>query len=141
MEAVSFSKFKDCLDAWNKKNELGAQCLSQQKPGQSSDDLSKVTNELKEVLDTMSQEYTTIVKQAGFQETLSNESIDIPNEITLLRNCLDMYDQEFMVKECIKGVASNQGFATQQHLSGSIALWKSESYLDDEIQLQIKQLK
>ena len=31
--------------------------------------------------------------------------------------------------------------ATQQHLSGSIALWKSESYLDDEIQLQIKQLK
>lgn len=46
----------------------------------------------------MLEEYTTIVKQSGFEETLSSESTDIPNEITLLRSCLDMYDQEFMVK-------------------------------------------
>lgn len=33
---------------------------------------------------------------------------------------------------------STEGFATQQHLAGSIALWKAESYLDDEIQQRIK---
>lgn len=37
-------------------------------------------------------------------------------------------------------MASSEGFTTQQHLAGSVALWKSESYLDEEIQQKIKQL-
>ncbi|OAD07909.1 hypothetical protein MUCCIDRAFT_104858 [Mucor lusitanicus CBS 277.49] len=94
------------------------------------------------VLDTMFEEYAAIVDQLGLAETLQSDDgeANIPKEIILLRNCVDMYDQEYMVKECIRGIVSGDGFATQQHLAGSIALWKSESYLDEQVQEEIKKL-
>ncbi|CAO3655386.1 unnamed protein product [Mucor fragilis] len=142
MESISFTKFKSCLDTWAKQNEKGAQCLSRQILGEPSSELQDVSDELKQVLDTMFEEYATIVDQLGLAENLENDNDDanIPKEIILLRNCVDMYDQEYMVKECIRGIVSGDGFATQQHLAGSIALWKSESYLDEEVQEEIKKL-
>lgn len=117
---------------------------------------------VKQVLDVMFEEYGRLVKQLGLEETMQNEKdVNIPKKVILMRNCIDMYDQEYMVKvwtgrnwmrfwslilfctiqECIRTIVSGEGFATQQHLAGSIALWKSESYLDDALQLEIKQLK
>ncbi|KAI8058673.1 uncharacterized protein B0P05DRAFT_581559 [Gilbertella persicaria] len=132
MNTVSFSKFKDCLDIWSKQNEKGTQCLTQQELGQPSTELEEIVNKLRQALDTMLEEYVAIVSQLGLEETLEQVSAEnIPSQVILMRNCVNMYDQEFMVKA---------SFATQQHLYGSIALWKSESYLDDEVQQQIKQL-
>ncbi|CAO0791900.1 unnamed protein product [Mucor circinelloides] len=141
MESISFAKFKSCLDTWAKQNEKGEQCLSRQVLGKPSSELQDVSDGLKQVLDTMFEEYATIVDQLGLAENLqNNDDANIPKEIVLLRNCVDMYDQEYMVKECIRGIVSGDGFATQQHLAGSIALWKSESYLDEQVQEEIKKL-
>ncbi|GAN08937.1 hypothetical protein MAM1_0233d08457 [Mucor ambiguus] len=142
MESISITKFKSCLVTWAKLNEKGEQCLSRQVLGKPSSDLQDVSDELKQVLDTMFEEYAAIVDQLGLAENLQNEDEEasIPKEIILLRNCVDMYDQEYMVKECIRGIVSGDGFATQQHLAGSIALWKSESYLDEQVQEEIKKL-
>ncbi|RCI02232.1 hypothetical protein CU098_012290 [Rhizopus stolonifer] len=139
MNTVSFSKFKDWYNIWSKQNEKGTQCLTQQELGQPSTELEEIVNKLRQALDTMLEEYVAIVSQLGLEETLEQDSAEnIPSQVILMRNCVNMYDQEFM--ECIKGIVCDKGFATQQHLYGSIALWKSESYLDDEVQQQIKQL-
>lgn len=62
---------------------------------------------VKQVLDTMFEEYATIVDQLGLAENLENDNDDanIPKEIILLRNCVDMYDQEYMVKVMYKARA------------------------------------
>jgi len=58
---------------------------------------------VKQVLDTMFEEYATIVDQLGLAENLqNNDDANIPKEIVLLRNCVDMYDQEYMVKVTYK---------------------------------------
>ncbi|CAO3636005.1 unnamed protein product [Mucor hiemalis] len=89
----------------------------------------------------MFEEYSQVVSALGLEEVMQQgEEADIPKELNLLRNCVDMYDQEYMVKECIRGTVCGDGFATKQHLSGCIALWKSETYLDDELQEEIKKL-
>ncbi|KAI8638688.1 hypothetical protein BD408DRAFT_351415, partial [Parasitella parasitica] len=133
---------KYSLDLWAKQNEKGEHCLSRQVLGKPSSDLKVILDKLKQVLDTMFEEYSMIVNQLGLVENLQNEKneANIPKEVILLRNCIDMYDQEYMVKECIRGIVSGEGFATQQHLAGSIALWKSESYLDEQVQQEIKNL-
>lgn len=47
----------------------------------------------------MFDEYAQIVASLGLEEVLQNDdTANIPKEIDLLRNCIDMYDQEFMVK-------------------------------------------
>ncbi|GAA5803378.1 hypothetical protein EDC94DRAFT_75404 [Helicostylum pulchrum] len=141
MESVSFTTFKTCLDTWSKYNEKGVQCLSTQTLGSPSTELDDIVNNLKQVLDTMFEEYVQVVTELGLEEVIQNDDNDnIPKELNYMRNCVDMYDQEYMVKECIRGIVSGEGFATRQHLSGSIALWKSESYLDDELQEEIKKL-
>lgn len=51
----------------------------------------------------MFEEYATIVDQLGLAENLqNNDDANIPKEIVLLRNCVDMYDQEYMVKVTYK---------------------------------------
>ncbi|KAG2204721.1 hypothetical protein INT46_005866 [Mucor plumbeus] len=141
MKSISFAKFKSCLDLWAKQSEKGEQCLSRQILGKPSSELQDISNELKQVLDTMFEEYAVIVNKLGLAENLQEEDdTNIPKELILLRNCVDMYEQEYMVKECIRGIVSENGFATQQHLAGSKALWKSESYLDEEVQQKIKNL-
>lgn len=47
----------------------------------------------------MFEEYANIVNQLGFAENLQEEDdTNMPKELVLLRNCVDMYEQEFMVK-------------------------------------------
>jgi hypothetical protein len=47
----------------------------------------------------MFEEYAQIVAELGLEEVLQNDDTEnIPKEVDLLRNCIDMYDQEFMVK-------------------------------------------
>ncbi|KAI9366567.1 hypothetical protein BD770DRAFT_417351 [Pilaira anomala] len=141
MESLSFTKFKTCLDTWAKYNEKGVQCLNAQTLGSPSEDLNDIVNNLKQVLDIMFEEYSGAVNLLGLEEVIQDENHnDIPKELNYMRNCVEMYDQEYMVKECIRGTVSGDGFATRQHLSGCIALWKSESYLDDELQEEIKKL-
>ncbi|CEG79412.1 hypothetical protein RMATCC62417_13886 [Rhizopus microsporus] len=136
---ISLTKFKECLNQWAKLNDKGEQCLSQQVLGQSSTDLDAIVEEFKQVLETMFEEYAFAVNALGLEQAIErDDTTKIPENINLMRYCVDMYDQEFMVKECIRGIVSTEGFATQQHLAGSIALWKAESYLDDEIQQRIK---
>ncbi|CEP15015.1 hypothetical protein [Parasitella parasitica] len=142
MDSRLFAKFKSCLDAWAKENEKGEHCLSRQILGKPSSDLQDILDKLKQLLDTMVEEYTTIVNQLGLVENLRNDEskADTPKEVILLKSCVDMYDQEYMIKECIQNIVSGDGFATQQHLANSAALWKSESYLDEQIQQEIKKL-
>lgn len=47
----------------------------------------------------MFEEYAQVVSELGLEEVMQqgNEE-DIPKELNLLRNCVDMYDQEYMVK-------------------------------------------
>jgi hypothetical protein len=53
---------------------------------------------VKQVLDTMFEEYERVVTQLGLEETMQTEEVNIPREVILMRNCIDMYDQEYMVK-------------------------------------------
>lgn len=54
---------------------------------------------VKQVLDVMFEEYGRLVKQLGLEETMQNEKdVNIPKKVILMRNCIDMYDQEYMVK-------------------------------------------
>ncbi|KAI8981965.1 hypothetical protein BDF20DRAFT_818611, partial [Mycotypha africana] len=131
------------LDKWKKLNEKGEQCLSQHTLGnQPSNTFENILEQLKEVLDTMIDEYTSLVKTAGFEDSKgSNDNNRLPYELQLIRDCIDMFDQEYAVKESIKSVVSGEGFATQQHLAGCIALWKAESYLDEDTIEKIKELK
>lgn len=47
----------------------------------------------------MFEEYANIVNQLGFAENLQEEDdTNMPKELILLRNCVDMYEQEYMVK-------------------------------------------
>jgi hypothetical protein len=47
----------------------------------------------------MFEEYAVIVNQLGLAENLQEEDdTNIPKELILLRNCVDMYEQEYMVK-------------------------------------------
>ncbi|KAI9470680.1 MAG: hypothetical protein EXX96DRAFT_491182, partial [Benjaminiella poitrasii] len=130
------------LDNWAKQNEKGEQCLSRQVLGKPSIELEQITNNLRQILDNMFDEYSQILNKLGIEETAVNiDHVDnTPEHVLLLKQCLEMYDQEYMVKDCIRDIVSGEGFATQQHLAGSIALWKSESYLDEEIQRKIRQL-
>ncbi|KAG1144707.1 hypothetical protein G6F37_003148 [Rhizopus arrhizus] len=139
---ISLIKFKECLSQWTKLNEKGEQCLSQQVLGQPSKELEKIIAQFKQVLDTMIEEYTKTVDSLNLQENLkSNDDNHVSEELILMKSCVDMYDQEFMVKESIKYIISAEGFTTQQQLAGTIALWKAESYLDDEVQQKIKEMK
>ncbi|CAO3674578.1 unnamed protein product [Rhizopus stolonifer] len=106
-----------------------------------NNNLENIIIQIKKVLDTMLEEYQTALGGLNIEETLKKDNNDMPEELIWMKHCIAMYDQEFMVKECINGIVSTEGFTTQQHLAGSIALWKAESYLDDEIQQKIKQLK
>lgn len=59
----------------------------------------KILNIVKQVLDTMFEEYAVIVNKLGLAENLQEEDdTNIPKELILLRNCVDMYEQEYMVK-------------------------------------------
>ncbi|KAI8994979.1 hypothetical protein BDB01DRAFT_219976 [Pilobolus umbonatus] len=150
MDSFSLTKFQQCLDIWAKQNEKGTQCLSRQSIGKPSFELESIISNLKETLDTMFEEYRQMREKLGLEETVEDddsdsdysddEEVNMPEELSLLRHCVFMYDQEFMIKECIRGIVSKDGFATKQHLAGCIALWKSESYLDDELQTRIKGL-
>ncbi|KAI9322450.1 hypothetical protein BX666DRAFT_1848451 [Dichotomocladium elegans] len=54
-----------------------------------------------------------------------------PSSIALkLRSCVEMFDQEYMVKESIFSILSTRGYFTQQHLNGSAAIWAAEPYID-----------
>ncbi|KAI7906354.1 uncharacterized protein BX663DRAFT_548543 [Cokeromyces recurvatus] len=145
MESISFNKFKKCLDDWAKQNEIGEQCLSRQVLGKPSIELEPITNNLRQILDCMFDEYCQMLHKLEIEEIAVNNEQEsnnhhIPEQVVLLKKCLEMYDQEYMVKDCIRDIVSGEGFATQQHLAGSMALWRSESYLDEEIQRKIKHL-
>lgn len=47
----------------------------------------------------MMEEYATITDRLGLVEVPTDEKQEqIPQQLILLRNCVDMYDQEYMVK-------------------------------------------
>lgn len=47
----------------------------------------------------MFEEYTQVVTDLGLEEVIQNDdNLRIPKELNAIRNCLDMYDQEYMVK-------------------------------------------
>ncbi|KAI9244412.1 hypothetical protein BY458DRAFT_466806 [Sporodiniella umbellata] len=138
---IAFIKFKECLNQWNKLSEKGEQYLSQQVVGQPSSDLEAIVVQLRKTLQTMSEEYKAVTKTLNLEENLKvDNQTQVPQELFWMKHCLDMYDQEFMVKECIFNLVRSEGFSSPQQLAGSIALWKAESYLDDEIQHKIQQL-
>ncbi|KAI8885822.1 hypothetical protein K501DRAFT_245290 [Backusella circina FSU 941] len=138
MESISFTKFKECLDRWAKQKEKGQDILSRLNLGESSPELEIVIDELRSIIQVMYEEFQKIIESLGLELALEDESVAIPQDINTLRNCIDMYDQELMVKECIRGIVCDKGFSTRQHLAGSTALWKAESYIDEDIQQQVK---
>lgn len=47
----------------------------------------------------MFEEYAQVVGKLGLEEVMQQGKEEgIPKELILLRNCVDMYDQEYMVK-------------------------------------------
>lgn len=47
----------------------------------------------------MFEEYTQVVTNLGLEEVIQNDdNNNIPKELNSIRNCLDMYNQEYMVK-------------------------------------------
>ncbi|KAG0173494.1 hypothetical protein DFQ28_007107 [Apophysomyces sp. BC1034] len=130
--AFSLPNVCDSLTAWEKLNEQGAKVLSSihldnHDLDNESNQINIVIQDFKKILERMYDEYDKAVESTP----------DAP-AIGLMRQCLNMYDQEYMVKESIRSIVSESGFATQQHLTGCIALWKAEAYLCDELQEDIK---
>ncbi|ORY92987.1 hypothetical protein BCR43DRAFT_496160 [Syncephalastrum racemosum] len=130
MTYTPFSGFKSCLDAWRKANQDGAALLAEI----NRDDLDttrellrQVIENLRTILDRMYQERDKAEKDPG---TADEKRI-------ILRKCVDMYDQEFMVKSSIGTILSEASFFTSQQVTGSFALWKTEAYIDTEVVNQI----
>ncbi|KAF7730545.1 hypothetical protein EC973_001926 [Apophysomyces ossiformis] len=132
MSAAHLANFRTCLTDWEKLNEQGVNVLSSIDLGKpdlatEAEKINIITQDFKKILENMYEEYDKAVELTP----------DAPS-IGLMRKCLNMYDQEYMVKESIRSIVSESGFATQQHLAGCIALWKAEAYLCDELQEEIK---
>lgn len=52
-------------------------------------------------MDLMMEDYLRITNQLGLEEVVSNQKEDqqsIPKELQQIKNCVDMYEQEYMVK-------------------------------------------
>ncbi|KAG2222028.1 hypothetical protein INT45_003673, partial [Circinella minor] len=106
-------------ESWSKLTEEGSTILStvdRKDVAKTRQAMTTVIEKLRKVLEKMYEEYDK-----------ADESM-----ATTLRNRLEMYDQEFMVKESIQSIVNEPGFYTQHHLSGLTALWSSEAYIDKE---------
>jgi hypothetical protein len=46
----------------------------------------------------MYEEFQNLIESLGLELALEDESVAVPEDINTLRSCIDMYDQELMVK-------------------------------------------
>ncbi|KAI8338375.1 hypothetical protein BC941DRAFT_451577 [Chlamydoabsidia padenii] len=118
-----------CLEAWATWNGKGATVLSSldiDKPdgnGVVLSELTTIVSGMRQALEAMHERFDQVPKDDA--------------QYGVYRQCIHMFDQEFMVKESIFSIVKESGFLSKQQLTGSISLWKAEAYLDDDV---IKQL-
>ncbi|CAO3634073.1 unnamed protein product [Cunninghamella blakesleeana] len=126
-KSIPFNNMSQCFEAWKKANEKGAITLSKI-------DLDKNNNTILKELEDI------ILSMKKALEAMHNiyNKVDKNNEkIALYRQCVHMFEQEYMVKESIRSVVRETDFLSKQQLVGSIALWKAEAYLDDDVLKQL----
>ncbi|KAI9493693.1 hypothetical protein BDB00DRAFT_822139 [Zychaea mexicana] len=119
MSTIRLDAFREHADSWSKLTKEGSTILAtvdRKDVNKTRQALTTVTEKLRAVLEKMYDEYD---KAEG---TMANT----------LRNCVDMYDQEYMVKESIQSIVNEPGFYTQHHLTGLSALWSAEAYIDND---------
>jgi len=53
-----------------------------------------------------------------------------------MKACLDMYDQEYVLKEtiasCLMASLSDDSYVTINHISGFLSVWTTQLYLESE---------
>ncbi|CAO3628718.1 unnamed protein product [Cunninghamella echinulata] len=126
-KSIPFNNMSQCFEAWKKTNEKGITILSNVNLNNIKDNTLKeldiVLIDMRKALQAMHELYDKVDKE--------NE------KITLYKQCVNMFEQEYMVKESIRSVVRESGFMSKQQLTGSIALWKAEAYLDDDVLKQL----
>ncbi|KAI8393692.1 uncharacterized protein BYT42DRAFT_551918 [Radiomyces spectabilis] len=144
----NLAAFTECLKSWKVYNDQGANLLAQINLDDDSNhqenarQIKDIVQNLKQVLETMHEKYNESLVLHSLQQTAaqSDITVDGPECIETMRKCIDMHEQEYMIKKSIQSILCQEGFATRQHLTGCIALWKTEAYLDDEVQEKLRQL-
>ncbi|KAI9249208.1 hypothetical protein BDA99DRAFT_524305 [Phascolomyces articulosus] len=115
----TFDAFREYVESWSKLTDEGNVILStidRKDVGKTQQAMTAVIEKLKVILEKMYDEYDK-----------ADES-----KMNMLRNCLEMYDQEYMVKESIQTIVNEPGFYTQHHQTGLTALWTAEAYIDKD---------
>ncbi|SAL96595.1 hypothetical protein [Absidia glauca] len=129
LKNVPLTNMTQCLEAWATWNGKGATVLSSidVNDPKSNDlilsELTTILSGMRQALDAMHERFDGVPKDDA--------------QFGLYRQCIHMFDQEFMVKESIHSIVKESGFMSKQQLTGSISLWKAEAYLDEDV---IKQL-
>ncbi|ORZ06887.1 hypothetical protein BCR42DRAFT_426656 [Absidia repens] len=128
-KSIPLKNMTQCLEAWTTWNGKGATILSSVEIEQSTgnvtalSDMADILAGMRQVLEAMHERFDQVPE-------------DDP-QFGLYRQCIHMFEQEFMVKESIQSIVREEGFMSKQQLTGSISLWKAEAYLDEDV---IKQL-
>ncbi|KAI8096434.1 uncharacterized protein BX664DRAFT_323992 [Halteromyces radiatus] len=123
---IQFDNITQCLEAWTTLNEKGAVILSSINVDQQPKGDSQLLSDLNDILIGMRQ-----VLEAMHE--LFDQISEKDEQFELYRQCINMFEQEFMVKESIQSIVQQSGFMSKQHLTGSISLWKAEAYLDEDV--------
>ncbi|KAH8554576.1 hypothetical protein BGW37DRAFT_202845 [Umbelopsis sp. PMI_123] len=137
---MSNSTITDCIACWKKSSGRGSDILrtaAAQRDGSFNygQDLLEVINELRACLDSLYTQFDDYLKEKDI-------AIQIPSEkgsgdgmvesVTLFKACLDMLDQDFIMKETIQAVLSASDSSIHpQHLVGFSSVWSCEPYVDN----------
>ncbi|KAI7886831.1 hypothetical protein K492DRAFT_203086 [Lichtheimia hyalospora FSU 10163] len=126
---VPIDTLRGCTESWSRITQEGSKVLAsidRTDPSKTLPALAKVMQGLKDVLESMYTEYDRLMEN-------SSHDARYQSEFETLSKCIEMYDQEYMLKESIQSIVKERGCYTQQHLNGCSALWITEPYIDQQL--------
>ncbi|CDH60460.1 predicted protein [Lichtheimia corymbifera JMRC:FSU:9682] len=133
---VNIDTLRECTESWSRITQEGGKALAsidRSDPGKTVPALTKVMQGLKDVLERMYAEYDHVMEESSkLSHGNDAAAAGYQSHLETLSKYLEMYDQEYMLKESIQSIVKERGCYTQQHLNGCSALWTTEPYIDQQ---------
>ncbi|KAJ8660307.1 hypothetical protein O0I10_003764 [Lichtheimia ornata] len=131
---VNIDTLRECTESWSRITQEGGKVLAsidRSDPSKTVPALTKVMQGLKDVLEKMYAEYDRVMERSNKSHG-NDAAAGYQSDLETLSKYLEMYDQEYMLKESIQSIVKERGCYTQQHLNGCSALWITEPYVDQQ---------
>ncbi|KAL1928636.1 hypothetical protein VTP01DRAFT_2422 [Rhizomucor pusillus] len=134
MSTALADPLSECIEEWNRIKRESSNVLAAIDPADPERTRHLVLEsvaQFRQVLEHMYEEYDKVVEahEAKVADGGGQACTEHPPDLLALKRRIDMYDNEYMVKETIGSIVSEPGFFTRQHLTGCNALWTTEPYL------------